>query len=147
MIPYFRKCVQNGNRILNLHDRRCTRFLLNFDEAISLLLKALEGPPGLIWIKKAPSVYISSIITALGCEAKETGLQSGEKLHESLLTVEEQFRAYENDDNIIVLPPRTFDTEIKYDISGRMPVTHVYSSDNNTFLDVNQIKARMATYD
>lgn len=147
VIPYFKKCVKQGKKELPLHDAHCTRFILNFDEAISVLLKALEGPPGLIWIKKAPSVYISSIILALECEAKVTGLQSGEKLHESLLTAEEQFRAYENDDNIIVLPPRVFDTEIKYDISGRLPVTHVYSSDNNTFLNVKQIKERMAAYD
>lgn len=147
VIQYFRKLAKEGKRELDLHDKRCTRFLLNFDEAISLLLKALAGPPGLIWIKKSPSVYIRSIIDALDCKHRETHLQPGEKLHEMMLTWEECARAYENEDNIVILPARVFDTEIKYDISGRLPRKRSYTSDVNTFLDVNQIKERIAQYE
>jgi UDP-N-acetylglucosamine 4,6-dehydratase len=147
VIPLFRDAMRKGVRELDLHDKRCTRFLLNFDEAISLLLRALAGPPGLIWIKKSPSVYIRSIIEALGCTFKESRLQPGEKLHEMMLTWEECARAYENKDNIIILPARVFDTEIKYDISGRLPRERPYTSDENVFLSVDQIRERMAMYD
>jgi UDP-N-acetylglucosamine 4,6-dehydratase len=147
VIPYFRKSIQDGNRILNLHDKRCTRFLVSYNNAISLLMQALGGPPGLVWVKKSPSVRIVDIIEALGGEAKETHLQPGEKIHEMMLSWEECSRAYENDDNIIIFPPHVFDTDIQYDIKGRVPRFTPYSSGDNVFLTIDELRKRMEAYD
>lgn len=149
VIPYFKNLKARGIKDLPLRNKDATRFAVNMDEAIGLLMQAVEGPPGLIWVKKSPSYYIMSLVAALECEYHLEHLQSGEKLHEYLLTDDEAMHSFENKDNIIILPDRVFNTDIDYsgEIMGRLPRQGKYSSDDNVFLSVPELKERIAKYD
>lgn len=147
VIPLYKQLTKYGPRPLPLTHPDMTRFSLSFDEAIGLLLKAIEGPPGAIWVKRSPSMRMSDLVAAFGCIGQIAGIRSGEKLHETMVDRYECPRAFENEDNIIILPTRAFDTEIKYDIAGRLPLMEPYASDTNIFLTVEQIQERLAKYE
>lgn len=148
VIPLFMGMKKRGITDLPLRHKDVTRFAVTMPEAIAMLMRAIEGPPGLIWVKKSPSYYIRSLVRALDCTYHLEHLTAGEKLHECLMTEAEAVRAYQNDDDIIILPEKPFNTEIDYreQIKGRLPCHGAYSSDDNVFLDVAQIKERLARY-
>lgn len=96
VIPLFRSQAPTGT--VTLTDRRMTRFWISLDQAVDLVLHALdEMEGGEIFIPKIPSMRITDLARAVAPEArwKEVGIRPGEKLHEILLTAEEARMAAE----------------------------------------------------
>lgn len=98
-IPFFRQLVKE-NKPITITDSRMTRFLLTLDEAIDLVMFAVEHMQGgEVYIKKAPSTRILDLAQAIAQESgkpfiqEEIGMFPGEKLHEILITEEEIPRA------------------------------------------------------
>ncbi len=101
VLPYFIELIKKG-KPLTVTSPEMTRFLLPLPEAVDLVLYALTyGKSGFVYVRKSPSCTIETLATALcnifkykkGCVS--LGLRAGEKMHETLVTVEEILRAKE----------------------------------------------------
>lgn len=79
--------------VVRLTDRRATRFWMNVEEAVDLVLLALDRMRGgEVFVPKLSSSLIADVVDHDG---EETGLHPGEKLHESLISDEEIPRTYD----------------------------------------------------
>lgn len=99
VIPLFLEQIARG-KPLTVTNPEMTRFLMSLDEAIDLVLYALEnGKQGDLFVMKAPSSKIQTLAEAV-LELKGAsnpihviGTRHGEKLFETLVTSEEMARA------------------------------------------------------
>lgn len=128
------------NRFLELRGRsekgyeithpECTRFWLDFDEAIALVKRSFEDKPGIITASKTKSFKIRDLIKAVyyRAEIKVTGLREGEKIHETIVNWSEAQRAREMEDSYRIFPAYSYDDEILYDKEHGRPVDKAVTS-------------------
>ncbi len=107
VIPFFRKILRDGKKILPITDKRMTRFWISLEEGVKLVIKALvESKGGETFISKIPSFKIIDLACAMApeCICEEIGIREGEKLHEIMITMEDAPLTYEYDRHYIVYP-------------------------------------------
>ena len=99
VIPLFIEKMKRGES-LTVTEPTMTRFLMSMDEAIGLVLFAMEhAEPGDLFIRKAPACTIGDLALALkdlfysDVPVQVIGSRHGEKLHETLATAEELCRS------------------------------------------------------
>jgi UDP-glucose 4-epimerase len=155
VIPLFIEQIKN-NKPLTITNPNMTRFLMNINDAIELVLYALENArPGDIFVQKAPACTIGDLAKALielfhaKNEIKIIGTRHGEKLYESLLTSEEMARA-EDLGNYYRIPAddRDLNYEMYFEIGEPIKENlEPYTSHNATRLNVEDIKKLLLTVD
>ncbi len=107
VIPFFKNIIENGGKELPITDYRMTRFWIDLEEGVELVIKALsEARGGETFISKIPSFKIIDLAEAMlpGCEKPEVGIREGEKLHEIMVTREDSMTTYEYDKHYIIYP-------------------------------------------
>jgi UDP-N-acetylglucosamine 4,6-dehydratase len=99
VIPLFIQQIEAGQP-LTVTEPGMTRFMMNLDGAVDLVLFAFEhGKPGDRFVQKAPAATIATLAEAVKCllnadnPVKIIGTRHGEKLYETLLTREEMAHA------------------------------------------------------
>ena len=99
VIPLFLQQIESGQP-LTLTDPNMTRFMMDLDGAVDLVLFAFQnGNPGDRFVQKAPAATIGLLAEALlqifqaSNPLKVIGTRHGEKLYETLLTREEMAHA------------------------------------------------------
>jgi UDP-glucose 4-epimerase len=99
VIPLFINQIKQGKDI-TVTVKNMTRFMLPLRDAVALVLFAFEnGSHGDLFVRKAPACTIEILAQAVknifksDCEIKEIGIRHGEKIYETLLTIEEIRRA------------------------------------------------------
>jgi FlaA1/EpsC-like NDP-sugar epimerase len=104
IIPRIRKKLEDEYDIIPITDSRMTRFWITLEEAVEMVLTALEvGKGGETFIPKMPSFKLTDLVEAMcGNRWEETGIRPGEKLHEDLIT--EYDDVYDNGKYWIVYP-------------------------------------------
>jgi UDP-N-acetylglucosamine 4,6-dehydratase len=131
VIPLFRDQRARGQ--LTITDRRMTRFWIEMDEAVALVLRGLElMTGGEIFIPKLPSTDIETLAEAVapGVPRRAVGIRPGEKLHEVLISVEEARRTSDLGDVMVVWPEFQFHQSLVGVHPGQpVPEDFVYSSD------------------
>ena len=103
VLPYFVQLMKEGKQ-LTITNSHMTRFLLPLDYAVDLVLYAMtNGKNGDMYVRKAPAADLETLAKAV-CEIfdyqkgyKEVGVRAGEKIHETLISQEELFRAVDQD--------------------------------------------------
>lgn len=145
VIPFFRNIIQNGGKSLPITDYRMTRFWIDLQQGVELVIKALEeAKGGETFISKIPSFKVTDLAEAMlpGCEMPEVGIREGEKLHEIMVTVEDSMTTYEYERHFIVYPQMVWDERRRAIPTGKKVAEGFsYSSDNNTeWLTVEQIR-------
>ena len=83
-----------------------TRFMITLQQAVDLVLYALNDMVGgEIYVKKIPSMKITDLASALlpGVQ-KIVGIRPGEKIHEQMISVEDQLYTYEYEGHYKILP-------------------------------------------
>ncbi len=134
VVPVFRRQIDNGGAI-TITDDRMTRFWITLDQAVDLVMFALDNMRGgEIFIPKVPSMRVVDLAEALapGQPTETIGIRPGEKLHESLLTVDEARHTIEMTDAFVVLPEHPFwDKGVEWADGRSLPDGFVYSSDAN----------------
>src|SRR4030042_616336 len=86
------KILNTKPKKLNITDKRMTRFWISIDDAVDLVLLAIKaGKRGEVFVPKAKVMVVSNIFKILvpDIELKETGMRPGEKLHESMINIDE----------------------------------------------------------
>lgn len=99
VIPLFVEQMKAGKSV-TVTDPNMTRFLMNLDEAVELVLFAFEhANQGDLFVQKAPASTVGDLAAALkqlfksDSEIKVIGTRHGEKSHETLMTREEKARS------------------------------------------------------
>lgn len=105
VIPLFLKQRELGK--LTITDSRMTRFWIDMDGAIDLVLQALNlMQGGEIFLPKLPAATVEALASTLapGVPREVIGIRPGEKLHESLLSPEECRRTKDIGPLLVVEP-------------------------------------------
>lgn len=86
VLPLFERCAKN-RLPFPITDNKMTRFWVRMDEAVKLVILALESQEGYTYILKSPTFKITDLAKALYGRAQfdEMGMRPGEKLHETLV--------------------------------------------------------------
>ena len=87
VIPYFIK--EAKNKILHVTNKDMTRFNIIMDEAVEMVIWALNNAiGGEIFVPKIPSYRIIDLVNAIcpNCDIEYIGIRPGEKLHEEMIT-------------------------------------------------------------
>ena len=95
VIPLFVDAI-NKNKPITIHQEESTRFMISMDDAINLVLCAIEqGKQGEIFIPKVESASLKMIVNGLEnvlqkkAIIRHAGLRQGDKFHEQLIEDEE----------------------------------------------------------
>jgi len=146
VIPLFLNLKKQGIREFPITDIRMTRFWMTLEEAVMLVLKALEESAGEeIFVPKIPSMKITQLAKAIdpGCTFKTIGIRPGEKVHETLIS-EDEARKVKLCDGLYVILPQFFEStkvQKKYERFPSVPEGFVYRSDkNDEWLDCHQLQ-------
>lgn len=154
VIPLFREQIKQ-NKPMTVTDPNMTRFLMNLDEAVELVVFAFtNGNAGDLFVQKSPACTIEDLAKATQKlfhatnELRIIGARHGEKLYETLLTKEESVKAIDLG-NYYKVPADNRDLNYdKYFVEGTKDVlTHEYNSHNTQRLNVEETIAKMMTTD
>ena len=153
VIPLWIDQIRNGNPI-TLTEPTMTRFIMSLDEAVDLVLFAVEhGESGDILVQKAPACTIQTQAEAV-CELfggkkediKIIGIRHGEKMYETLLTNEECANAIDMG-NFYRVPcdkrGLNYDKYFNKGDTERNPLTE-FNSNNTTLLTVEETKEKIS---
>lgn len=137
VIPFFQKLVAQGATELPITDMKMTRFWLKLEQAVEMVLEALENMHGgELYVKKIPSMHMPDLAKAIApnLKLKEVGIRPGEKIHEQMITKEDAPNTIELNDFYIVLPQikmENKDIEKHYPHAKRVAADFEYNSGNN----------------
>ena len=95
VIPHFYDQI-SSRKDITVTDPNMTRFMMTLDDAVDLVLYAFEnGNSGDIFVQKSPSTTIGELASAMkkiynsSVKIKNIGIRHAEKIHETLLSKEE----------------------------------------------------------
>src|SRR5574344_1949270 len=144
VIPFFEKLVKEGESELPITDVRMTRFWLKLEQAVDMVIEAIEKMyGGELYVKKIPSMKMTDLALAIApnVKIKEVGIRPGEKIHEQMITREDSRNTVDMGDYYIILPEVDInDLERKYKNAKRVDSDFEYHSGNNDrWLSVEEI--------
>ena len=147
VIPFFQNLIDQGEHALPITDYRMTRFWIDLEQGVELVIKALmEAKGGETFISKIPSFKITDLAQAMlpGCEMPEVGIREGEKLHEVMVTREDSMTTYEYDKHYIIYPHFDWWKDRENVTGKKVEQGFEYSSGKNTeWLDVAALQERL----
>lgn len=154
VIPLFINQIKEGHP-LTVTNPNMTRFLMNLDEAVNLVLFAFEhGEPGDLFVQKSDASTIGDLAIAVQKLFGETGInvigtRHGEKLFETLMTNEECTRSIDLGNYYRVLPDGRDLNYDKYFAKGKihMMANEAYTSHNTHRLDIDGTIKKILTAD
>lgn len=148
VIPLFIEQIKSGQP-LTVTDPDMTRFLMNLDDAIELVLFAFEnGNSGDRMVKKSPAATVGDLALALkhlfhaDNEIQIIGIRMGEKIHETLLTREEMASAVDMGDYYCIPADESDLNYAKYYSDGNQDISLIqeYNSNNTHRLSQEELK-------
>lgn len=155
VIPLFIDQIKSKKPI-TITDPNMTRFLMNLDEAVDLVLFAFKNAnQGDLFVQKSPASTVGDLAIAIKdlfkskVEIKIIGTRHGEKAHETLMTREEKVKS-EDMGNYFRVPADTRDLNYdKYFEDGDKKVTEAeeYTSYSTKRLSVSETIEKLLTVD
>lgn len=154
VIPLFIDQIKAGNPI-TITDPNMTRFLMNLDEAVDLVMFAFEhGEPGDLFVQKSDASTIGDLAKAVQKLFGNTGTniigtRHGEKLFETLMTNEECMRSVDMGNYYRVLPDGRDLNYDKFFVEGQVQTMakEAYTSHNTKRLNVEETIQKILTTD
>jgi UDP-N-acetylglucosamine 4,6-dehydratase len=133
VVPLYLEKRKTG--VLPLTDPRMTRFWITLDGGVDLVFNALTNMKGgEIFVPKIPSMEMSDLAKAMGgpgCKIKVIGIRPGEKLHETLLSVEEATHSLDCGGFFVIKPDFPWWSDDNWTEGSALPAGFSYASDNN----------------
>lgn len=155
VIPLFVDLIKSGQP-LTITDPNMTRFLMNLDEAVDLVLYAFEhANQGDLFVQKSPASTVEDLAKGLkelfksDVELKVIGTRHGEKADETLMTREEKAKSVDCG-AYYRIPADMRDLNYdKYFEKGdkKIATFEEYNSHNTTRLDVKEVIEKLKTVD
>lgn len=153
VIPLFIEQMKSGQP-LTVTDPNMTRFLMNLDEAVDLVLFAFEhAQQGDLFVQKSPASTVGDLAQAMkelfksDVQIKIIGSRHGEKVNETLMTKEEKAKAIDMGDYFRIPADNRDLNYNKYlaDGSKKISETDEYTSSNTEQLDVKGTIKKLLT--
>jgi len=153
VIPLFIEQIKAG-KDLTVTDPNMTRFLMNLDEAIDLVLFAFENArQGDLFIQKASASTIGNLAKALielfksDAKVRVIGMRHGEKAHETLMTKEESSKSTDMGKYFRISADNRDLNYDKYleDGDKKIAKAEEYTSDNTEKLDIKDTINKLLT--
>lgn len=143
VIPLFREQIRNDHPI-TITDPNMTRFMMNLDEAVALVMFAFEhANPGDLFVQKADASTIGDLAKAVqklfgDTGTKIIGTRHGEKLYETLVTREEMLRSEDMGKYFRITADSRDLNYDKFYVKGtvKTQADEAYTSHNTQLLDV-----------
>jgi len=147
VIPKFIQQLKNKEK-LTITDEKMTRFSITMDQALDFILKATELGNGTeIFIPKLKSYDLNQVKNILfdifeKTDSKIIGIRPGEKLHETLINIDEMRSAWLHDDVYMILKDELSNNYIQetYPRISKLDISNSYSSDNSEKLSDDELK-------
>ena len=151
VIPLFVEQIR-AKQPITITDPQMTRFMMNLDEAVDLVMFAFEhGRPGDLFIQKAPAATIGDLAKGVQALFGDTGTniigtRHGEKIFEVLMTQEESLRSEDMGSYFRIVPDSR---DLNYDnffAKGSLKAMgESYTSHNTIQLDVTGVIEKLKT--
>jgi FlaA1/EpsC-like NDP-sugar epimerase len=133
VIPVFQE--QKNKGVITVTDKRMTRFWITLDQGVAFVQNCLDTMHGgEIFVPKIPSMNIMDLVEAIapGCEVQITGVRTGEKLHEVLISENsEADQTIDLNDLFIIQPRHSWWAKEHWSEGKPVPEGFRYSSDTN----------------
>jgi UDP-N-acetylglucosamine 4,6-dehydratase len=151
VVPFFRKCIANGNDHLPITDPQMTRFWITLQQGVDFVLRnfgRMQG--GEIFVPKIPSVRVTDLARAMAPELPHRiiGIRPGEKLHEIMCPADDSHLTLEFNDHYVMKPTIRMAGGVNYSTNSlgeqSRPVDfgfEYHSGRNPHFLDTEGILA------
>ena len=145
VIPFFQKLVREGAKELPITDMNMTRFWLKLEQAVEMVLEAIENMQGgELYVKKIPSMRMPDLARAIApnLAIKEIGIRPGEKIHEQMITREDARNTLDVGEFYIILPEINIE-HINYKYANSKPVAddfEYHSGKNDRWLSVEDMR-------
>lgn len=156
LITFLMNHIQKCNKELPIADPRITRFNTTIQEAIDLVLFAIEKQlGGELFIPKCPSYCITDAAKAIAPNTHLTVYNDlkKDKLHEQMITKDDAINTIELLNSYIILPTlvytgnRSKEAFLKYYDAKPVPDGFRYSSDSNSEMEtVYSIREKIRKY-
>ena len=153
VIPHFYDQIINGKNI-TVTEPKMTRFMMTLDHAVELVLFAFNnGQSGDIFVQKSPASTIGDLAIALkeiynsDVIIENIGIRHAEKMHETLLSVEERMVSEDLGDYYKVSADNRDLNYNKYFSEGidSKAVLEEYNSFNTNRLSIQELKDLLGT--
>lgn len=154
VIPLFIDQIKSGKPI-TITDPKMTRFLMNLDEAVDLVLFAFENAkPGDLFIQKADASTIEDLAKGVQKLFGDTGIKiigtrHGEKLYETLMTKEERLKSEDMGNYFRISADKRDLNYDNYFVDGEVKTQsdEAYTSHNTNRLDIDGVVNKILTTD
>ncbi len=152
VIPLFIEQIKAGQPI-TITDSEMTRFLMNLDEAVDLVMFAFNNAnPGDLFIQKSDASTIGTLAKAVQSLFGDTGIKiigtrHGEKLFETLMTREERLRSEDMGGYFRVAADNRDLNYDKFVVQGEVQTMadESYTSHNTRLLNVDETVDKILT--
>ena len=132
VIPLFQQQRESGT--ITITDEQMTRFWITLEQGVRFVISSIEKMHGgEVYIPKIPSMNIMDLARMIApeCEIKMIGIRPGEKLHESMISVDEARQSVELADRYVIQPAHSWWVETNLQDSKALPEGFSYSSNTN----------------
>lgn len=148
VIPFFKQLLSQGKTELPITDMHMTRFWMVLDDAVNLVLKALEeSKGGETFVFKNPSFLITELAKALNPNGtiKEVGIREGEKIHEVMITRDDARHTYDYGNYYVIYPNFEWWNKEKIKSGGKLiPENWDYNSGTNDWwLNAEELREKI----
>lgn len=145
VIPFFQKLIDSGAIELPITDDRMTRFWLKLEEAIEMVLIALDTMVGgELFVKKIPSINMVDLAKAMAphLAIKIVGIRPGEKIHEMMISADDARKTIELDNYYIIQPDFEWwkPENLRKDVKKVAEDFEYHSGNNPQWLGIPQIQ-------
>ena len=140
VIPFFKKLLKENSSFLPITEENMTRFFITLEESVKFVINCFSiMKKGELFIPKMYSLKITDLAKTLkpGIKLKLVGIRPGEKIHELLLSKEENYNTLEFKKHFIIFHDN--ESLQKYNLSiknkgKKVSKDFFYSSLNNSQL-------------
>ncbi len=149
VIPFFLEQSKTG--ILTITEKNMTRFSISLNASIELVIFALKNLiGGEILVPRIKSYNIMDLANTIGpkCKIKFIGKRPGEKLHEELISANDDSMKIQMKDKFILINKNRYNQykKIINKFNGRvLDSSFSFTSDKNSFLSKKEIKKMISS--
>ena len=132
VIPIFQE--QAGSGRLTITDPRMTRFWITLDQGVRFVISCIEElHGGEVFVPRLPSMKLTDLAEAIAPNADFdiVGIRPGEKLHESLIAIDEACQARVFPDRYVIVPAHPWWNDDLLSEGDPPPEGFSYASDTN----------------
>ncbi len=150
ILPFFLDLKNQAKNTLPITHKKMTRFWISLEQGVDFSIKCFQIMiGGEILIAKSPTIKIVDLAKAINPNAKLKiiGIRPGEKIHESLCSVDDARYTLEFNNHYLIKPSITLNVKSSYkknkinELGKKVADNFEYNSGTNkNFLNQNQIK-------